>query len=499
MASIAAATAFKRTFADPAGARQALSYQQQGDSYRYLWHWYANSIYEDMGKWQTYKADYRLYRYIRSMYNPCRRLVDFYAGAVYPGNLRAPGQQLPDGFREAIPLGEDTAPELADAIAQYWQWANWQSGKSLFVRYGACLGDVLVEVSDDVKRGKVGTDVRWPGFVSDLDLDSQGNVKGYALQYDAEDEADNGKLYTFKKTVDLEAFRYFKDDEPFDYGKGAAYPNTWGFVPAVWVKHTDLGGDHGAPAMRNLGKWDTLNESASMVHDYIRKIVKAPIILVGGSTMSAVTAEAKQGSTRGPVDPLGPSFADEQISLLRGPDGANVLTIPLNIAEAYGEIDRQMKEVEADHPELTMYSQLRTMTQVTGPAASRLMGDVSLLVGEAQAQYDQASTKLFQMATAIAGERIKRGDWAGPLTRQQLRFAPFDLSSYAAGDLDFSISPRPIIPIIESENLATQTAAIAALVGAGSSLYAAAKAAGLSEEEAQALNQGDVPVPGLVQ
>jgi hypothetical protein len=497
MASVAAATAFARTFADPAGARQALSYQAQTENYRYLWHWYAGSIYEDMALWQSYKAQYRLYRYIRSMYNPCRRLVDFYAGAVYPGNLRAPGQELPDGFREAIPLGEDTAPELKDAIAQYWQWANWQSGKSLLVRYGACLGDVLAEVTDDVSRGKVGTQIYWPGFVSDLDLDSQGNVKGYSLQYDA--QGDDGKPYLYKKSVDLDAFRFFKDDEPFDYGQGAVYANPYGFVPAVWVKHTDLGGDHGAPAMRNLGKWDSLNESASMVHDYIRKIIKAPVILVGGNTMTAVTAEAKQGPSRGPADPLGATFADEQIQILKGPDGAGVVTIPLNIAEAYGEIDRLIGEVEKDHPELTMYSQLRSMSAVTGPAARLLMGDVALLVSDAQAQYDMQSSKLFQMAVAIAGERIKRGDWAGPLTRQQLRFAPFDLSSYAAGDLDFVIRPRPLIPLVESENLAAQTAAISALVSAGASLYSAAKTAGLSDAEAMALYQGDLPAPGITQ
>ena len=129
MATVAGVSAFRRTFADPAGARQAMSYQAQTAHYNYLWAWYANSIYEDMAQWQGYKAEYRLYRYIRSMYNPCRRLVDFYAGAVYPGNLRAPGQELPEGFREAIPLGADTDPQLADAIAQFYQWANWQSGQ----------------------------------------------------------------------------------------------------------------------------------------------------------------------------------------------------------------------------------------------------------------------------------------------------------------------------------------------------------------------------------
>ena len=239
------------------------------------------------------------------------------------------------------------------------------------MRYGACLGDVLVEVTDDVDRGKVGTEVRWPGFITDLDLDSQGNVKGYSLQYDAQD--DDGKSYIYKKSVDVEAFRFFKDNEPFDYSGdaqlGSSYENPYGFVPAVWAKHTDLGGDHGAPAMRNLGKWDTLNESASLIHNYIRKVTQAPIVLVGGNTMNAVTAETKEGATRGAADSLGASYADEQFKLLRGPDGANVLTIPLDIEQAYGEIDRQVAEIEADHPELTMYKQLRAMSQVTGPAA----------------------------------------------------------------------------------------------------------------------------------
>ena len=155
--------------------------------------------------------------------------------------------------------------------------------------------------------------------------------------------------------------------------------------------------------------------------------------------MTGIITEEKQGPSRGPVDPLGATYADEQIQILKGPAGAGVVTIPLDIEQAYGEIDRLIGEVEKDHTELTMYSQLRSMTAVTGPAARLLMGDVSLLVADAQAQYDMQSSKLFQMAIAIAGERIKRGDWVGPLTKQQLRFAPFDLSSYQSGNLYFVI------------------------------------------------------------
>ena len=491
MATVAGVSAFRRTFADPAGARNAMSYQAKVEWYNYLGSLYDNSIYDDYAEWQTYKANFRLYRYIRSVYNPCRRLVEFYVGQIYPGSLLAPGQKPPADFRNAIPLGEDTDPRLAEAIAQFWQWSNWQTGKDVLVRKGASLGDVLVEIDDVPSRGKIGTKIIWPGHVVDLDLDSQDNVQGYALQYDAND--DDGKAYLFKKTVDAKRIAYFKDDKPFDYGKGDAGPNVYGFVPSVWVKHINVGGDHGAPAIHSTGKLDTLNEAASLLHSYIRKVTSAPIVVVGGNSMTEVTGQTKQGPTRGAPDPVGASYGDEQFMILKGPDNASVMTIPLDIEQAYGEIDRLIAEIEKDYPELTMWEKLASMSALTGPAARRLLGNVEGLVSSAQSQYDLQSRKLFAMAVAIGGWRANNGDWGTSLTKQQQRFLPFDLQSYERGDLDFNILPRPLVPSIEGENLQTQTQAITALVNAGASLYAAAKQAGLSDAEAELLNQGDMP------
>ncbi len=50
------------------------------------------------------------------------------------------------------------------------------------------------------------------------------------------------------------------------------------------------------------------------------------------------------------------------------------------------------------------------------------------------------------MSIAIAGFRVNTGAWGPQLTRQQEAFRPFDLDSYAAGALDFSIEPRSLIP-----------------------------------------------------
>jgi hypothetical protein len=93
------------------------------------------------------------------------------------------------------------------------------------------------------------------------------------------------------------------------------------------------------------------------------------------------------------------------------------------------------------------------MSQVTGPAAARLMGDVGGNVWEAAANYDAASIKLFQMAVAISGWRVQNGDWGTP-SRQQEKFRPFNLESYQRGDLDLSITVRPLIPVTALEQVA---------------------------------------------
>jgi hypothetical protein len=499
MALTAGASAFRRAYADPDATSIQNAAGGRAERYRYLWEWYRGSVYDDLTMWARYRADYKLYRNIRGIYNPARRLVDFYAAAVYPGVLTVDRSRLPAGTPSALPLADDTPPELAAAIGQFYQWSNLQQLKGLFVRYGAAMGCCLGEIDDDVARGKVATHLWRPEFVDGLQLDSAGNVKAYAIQYQAVDAA--GKGYTYRRAVDGETIRTYRDGSPYSYDvddNGTLLPAEWehgyGFAPAVWAMHTNLGDDAGAPALRNIGKLDEINSLAAHAHDQLHKLMAAPVLIAGDSVVDPAKLPGK-----GPATQQQQQSPDrEQLPLLIGAQGSTVSTLPLDIGQTLEMIRADLAEIEADHPELTMYSQLRSMSNVTGPAAQRLMGDVAILVLEAQAAYDQQMTKLLQMAVAIGGQRANSGAWGPALNRQQQHFLPFGLDSYRAGQLDLTILPRPLLLPVPGEGLTEQANAIAALTNAGAGLRQAAMVAGMSEADAMLLEQGEM-IPGVEQ
>lgn len=449
MATMAAYQTFMRVYNDPEGEQIRGAFTPRAEYYTQLWQRYSNAIFDDSGEWSAYRSRYHLYRHTRSLYNPVRRLCDFYAGIVYPGYLTSDGQPLPDGTPTAIPLASDTPPQLVAAVGQLWQWSNWQTGKGLLPLYGAALGETLLEVIDDTERGKVRLAVVWPGLVTDLELDGYGNVKAYAKEYTYQE---NDTIYTYKIAIDADAIRTYRDGKPFAYSEaGAEYANPYGFVPACWCKHVDTGGDHGQPAVRNVATIDELNSLAAHALDQGHTILSAPVV-IAGDNISALTANTKNDAT----DSLDtPTQRQESIKFLKAAAGAGVTTIRLDPGEAMAHIESLLNQVEADHPEITMYTKLREQTQVTGPGADRMFGDVRTLVDAARANYDTQLIKGQQMGVAIGGWRAQRGDW-GPralLTRQQQAFTPYDLDSYAAGALDMEIMPRPLVAPTERERL----------------------------------------------
>ncbi|SRR6266705_969562 len=456
-ASIAAYTAARRVFEDPSQAHQEGLYLNQYSMYNLLWAYYNGAMFEKVASifngnlnttwqvsangWQLYKQNYNLYRNIRLIYNPTRRLVDFYAGQIYPGVLSEDGAMLPDGVQLAVPFSQDTPLALKDAVAQFWQWSNWQARKSVQVRYGAALGSVLIEVVDDVDNGTVSAEVQWPGFVNEIKLDPAGNVKAYALEYQARDELTS---YIYRKEVDDRQFRYFKDGAPFGYDGNSVVENPYGFVPAVWIKHTDIGGTHGSPCIAgSIGKIDELNNLASHVHDQIHKVIGAPLVIASSGKVGNLFSQPKRGAT---TDLTYPTGDEESVLMLGGPADTHVESLAgsLSLSDSIQYMTMLLQELEQDHPELVFYKELRSMSQVTGPAAERLVGDVNSRFAEAAASYDQANIKLFQMAVAIAGFRANSGAW-GTLNRQQQKFTPFNLDSYTRGDLDMAIMPRPLL------------------------------------------------------
>ena len=451
MATNAAVRTFRRVYANPAAPAQ-----EEADrlaAYALLWSYYTNSAFDDLALWQSYRARNRLYRQTRPIYNPARRLVDFYAGTVYQGRWTSRPQEMTQP-NAAIPWATETPPALLDAIGQLYTWSNWASQKALMLRYGAALGDVLVIVADDPARGKVYLDTIWPGNVAAVTLNPAGDVTAYTLEYAITDAA-TGQTYTYRREVDKDAIRTYRDDQPHAYdGQPAEAENPYGFVPATWTMHTPTGGSHGEPALRNIAKIDELNALAAHALDQAHRILEAPILITGDNINAGGITPSRNGPTTSSAS-AGRSPDPGDIKAITAAAGGDIKTTRLDPGEALEHIDHLLKEIEADHPEIGMYQQLRSMTQVSGPAADRLFGDVAALVTEARAQYDRSIVKLFQMAVAIAGWRVQAGAWPAP-TAQQAKFAGYNLDSYAAGDLDLDIQSRPLIMPTESELIAIE-------------------------------------------
>lgn len=470
-----------RTFQDPSQVYKQ-HFECLRDEYAQRWSRYSNSLFDKASSynWERYKQNYRLYRNIRSLQNPCKQLVEFYVANIYPGRISKNGLPFPDGTPSAIPFSDDTNEDLIAAIAQIWQWSNWQALKSRQIRFCAALGDVLSEVIDDTEKRKVYLDIIWPGHVADLELDHCGNVEQYALEYPVIQE---NERYIYRKEVDKETFRYYKDGREFDYGFGTVTSNIYGFVPATWTKHLDIGGEHGDPAIAGSEPlFDELNGLLCMTIDQVERILRAPSVLWGQA--SPPMNPQKRGSTS--------EFTDQQNdqethTFMTGAPGGRVdsLIAPLDFAGVDISAGRLITAIEDNHPELTLYRKLREMSQITGPAAARLIGDVSSRVQDAQANYDQTNISLWRMATAIAGERARSGAW-GPLSEQQKKFVPFDLTSYERGDLDMSIATRPLlIPTKLEMAMETQAtwAGVKTATEAGVPLELALKKEGWTEDE----------------
>lgn len=495
----------RRVFEDPGSAHLTRLYQSRTAAFDLLWAYYANTLFDSSQLTFTnlnqarlrdvYKSNYNLYRNIRLIYNPVRRLVDFYAGVIYPGVLSEDGASLPDGVQLAIPFSTDTPQELKDAIAQFWAWSNWQAKKSTLVRYGAALGSSLVELVDDLERGRISAAVIWPGFIPYMQLGSDGAIEIYAMEYQAFDQVMGP--YFYRKIVTKEAFYYFKNYEPFDYdGHGAVQENPYGFVPAIWIKHTDIGSDYGSPAVAgSLAKIDELNSLASHVHDQVHKVIGAPALI---ATSGAISNLFKNTADRGPTNQMTTPVDDQQsVLMLKAPADSRVESLAgsLSLGEAAQYMTMLLGEIEQDHPELVFYKELRSMSQVTGPAASRLVGDVNTRVSEAMANYDAGMISLFRMAVAMGGMRANSGAWGRSLNRQQQKFLSFDLGSYESGDLDMAIMPRALLTPTRSEVASEEQSfwlGIQAASSAGVPLEVSLADAGWSQEKLAALGQAKV-------
>ncbi len=444
-------------------------YVSRNEYYLRLWSYYNNTAFDDTAAWESYREKFGLYRFQRSIYNPTRRLVDFYVHQVYPGFVTTSDLKLPEGLRRAIEF-ENTSPELMSAIGQFWHWTNFQTLKDVIVLRGAALGNCLVELVDDLDRKKIWAECWWPGHATEIKLDSpsRGNVTSYTLSYRTRDE--KGDMYTFRKQVDKEAIRYFRDGQPFSFnGRPAVIPNPYPFVPAVWVRHRNTGETYSQPAIGgSLAKIDERNMLVSWAHDRLYTLMQAPVIISSGGDEGDLDdidkMNARRRSTSEEADTATNNRASrtwrERMRILIAPEGSTVSTINLDVGETLKWVQNLTEEIEAEHRELSVFQELSRMSITTGPAMTRLMKDVSDLLLHVQGNYDRSMESLFRMAVAMGGWRANSGAWgpAAMMSDGQRKFLAFDFDSYDRGDLDMTIIPRELFPQTEQDKWSAEKA-----------------------------------------
>lgn len=366
-----------------------------------------------------YKFDNNLYKFIRSVYNVSFRIVEAYVAKIYGGQL-----DFEDLSRGAIPITQ-ASDSVKEGIKQLWIDSNWQTEKSLFVRYGAMLGDVGLKVVDDIDREKVRLEVLHPGKIKEAEFDAIKNVKSVTIEY-YRFYPDGIKTYRYTEKIDKEQFQFFKDGKPWDYindiagGEFAQYPNPYGFVPLVITKHKDMGQIWGANAYHTqVGKINELNDAASLLADQIRKAVNVIWYYAGVRKKEDLDASTDD---------------KDQIPAMYGPDGSQPFPMIANIdiTAAGGNIDRMQSELERDLPELALH-RLRESGNLTAPGVRAAYSDAIDRFTEAQGVYDDGLIRAQKMALTIGGLRKYKG------------YESFGLDSYEHGDLDHYINLRPIV------------------------------------------------------
>jgi len=408
--------------------------------YHMLERYYANEQFSTL-----YTADGTAYSGNRSIYNPTNRVVGFYAGRVYSDAWSDDGKPLSDGSPSTVPFSDDVEDDVRLASMQALTWSNWNRRRYRYVRTGAIYGDVALKPHLDIERRKVYVQIIDPEYVTDIRFNETGDVIEYRIDIPTQDDDLQRTTYLHGERWTKESFTTYRDDREVSIdGMPATQANPLGFVPFVWVNHRDLGGVHGAPAIDTvIPKIDELNAIVTASHDYIDKLNKQPI---------GIASDSKWGRGANDVmvidsDPDG--TGRKRSGILKGPGDMRTFNLlqDLGLGPSLEYVRELISEIEKDLPETVVDEQLRSMQQVTGPGASRMMADVQNRLFEAEGNYDAGLIDACQMCISMGAFAARSGLW-GPtsqMTEGQRLFLPFDLTSYDRGELAMDFLQRPLI------------------------------------------------------
>jgi len=403
--------------------------------YAILWAMYENTAYDRMHTWAAaYKNTYGLYKYVRNIYNPSYRVGEFWKAHLLGGTLdlnAGDGSQVPS----CLPI-VTTDDNLREAISQVWRWSNWQFKKDILGLWGSILGDGVLKINDRPDKGRVYMQVVHPGKLKDIELDEWGNVKNYILEERRPDPRNGrkGSTVTYREVAtrdgDAVVYQTYLDDTLYAWSpdQGAEWTEDYGFVPMVVFQHNNVGLDFGwSELYPGLSKYREVDDQASKLHDQIRKIVGAPMLMAGVSKpKSAVRVEGETPSEDKPEP------GREELPYIYT-DKENAKAIPivadLNIKDVSENLQSLLKVIESEYPELS--ADLHNVNgDISGRALRINRAPAADKVLQRRPNYDDAIVRAQMMSVSIGG---MRGYFPG-----------YDLDSFGAGKLEHAIGDRPV-------------------------------------------------------
>ncbi len=464
--------------------------------YAILWAFYQNTIYRNINTWATaYRTEYSLYKYTRPIYNPTRRLANFWKTHLQGGRLTMDEKVKSFKFLP-IEFGEKAEAKLLfPAIQKLWEWSNWLRQRSLYYLYGPVLGDVGLKIVDDIDREKVYIEIVHPGTVEDVVLDPFGNVKGYTITEQRIDPDSPNKTAWYKEVVSRDEekgsptvfYKTFKNNVLFDWSgdssdksNGGEWQIDYGFVPFVWVNHVSNGLAYGESEIHsNRVLFHELDDMASALNDHVRKSLNSPKLFTGIKKRSSISAATSDSFTDRP-DP----GRENIIALYTGNENAKALSLiePLDYDGVIRDVELMLNNIEKEYPELRLDALEAEGKPLSGRALKIAREPTQTKGDEYRVPYDAGLVTAHQMGIAIAGFRKYKD------------FKKFNLKSFEAGRLTHMIGARPMFNTdpsdeLEEDKLFFETASAAS--NAGIDLLIFLKQKGWSDEDIKEVRESE--------
>ena len=394
--------------------------------------YYHNLAYHTIMSYsQTLKVVESLYKHVRGVYNPVKRLVEAYVAKTYGGML-----DIHQARKGVIPI-ETEDDRVRTAITTLWKDSQWGQKKSLYTRYGAKVGDSFIKVVDDIQKGQVRLEVLDPAKIKELEVDPDGTITKVVIFYYLRYEQRN---YSYQETITPDRFEIESEYEgafPLN-GRNervTEWDNEYGFVPMVHAQHMDVGMTYGAPAAHgSLHKINELNDLASILNDGMRRQVNLPMVSINAKIGALDFGSDQSSNTTNPADKPAKDTMDVINLVGSGNNQPDLKTLPptIDIANGLQNIVNIQTEIENDCPELALH-RLRDSGNLTAPGVRSAYDDAIAKFQEARGNYDTQLIAAQKMALAIGGFR----NYAG--------YQGFNLLSLENGQVDHQIQERPII------------------------------------------------------